>query len=690
MTMTVNSNVASLTVQKNLNKASESLSTTMQRLSSGLKINSAKDDAAGLQIANRLTSQITGLNTAVKNANDGISIAQTAEGALQESTNILQRMREVSLQSANGSNSAEDRASLDQEFQALSKELTRIAETTTFGTGMKLLDGSSGTLSFQIGANANENISFSLGKMDAASLKSASSESTVVGSVFPATTSEVSGTAPAFVGDKAIQAGDFKSIKIDGVDVDLSAVTSKADAAAAINTALGADGSAAYDPSTDRITLTAAAAPGGDGFTLAEGTTGDGSLALLGLTAAAGTTAAGASPVVGTAIGDIGSGAATTKTVNADDIHDIQVNGTKIDLSGATSLDEVASAIDAEKGTTGVSASVDADSGKLVLTSEDGSSFSLANDDVANDGLTQLGLTAGDSELTTGTLAKDTSISINGNEIKFTAGDDMKAVAEKINSAGLGVSATADDSGKLVLNSFGQDIKLADGENSDGTANGGLAALGLAATGTSSVTAKATTTHVAGSGLTKAGIAADSSISINGKSVSLSAGDDIDAVITKINETADIGVTASKDADGQLVLNSDSDITIAAPASGTSALGDLGLTPGTTTATETSVDDLNITSAYDAQKSIQVIDAALKQIDSQRAELGAVQNRFDSTISNLQSISENATSARSRVQDADFAAETAELTKQQTLQQASTSILSQANQLPSAVLKLLQ
>ncbi|MBA1251033.1 flagellin, partial [Pseudomonas zeshuii] len=129
MAMTVNSNIASLSVQKNLNRASDSLSSSMQRLSSGLKINSAKDDAAGLQISNRLTSQITGMNVAVKNANDGISIAQTAEGALGESTNILQRMRELALQSANGSNSADDRAALNQEFQQMSKELTRMAET---------------------------------------------------------------------------------------------------------------------------------------------------------------------------------------------------------------------------------------------------------------------------------------------------------------------------------------------------------------------------------------------------------------------------------------------------------------------------------------------------------------------------------------------------------------------------------
>ena len=373
MALTVNTNVASLNTQKNLNKASDALSTTMQRLSSGLKINSAKDDAAGLQISNRLTSQINGLNVAIKNANDGISIAQTAEGAMQESTNILQRMRELALQSANGSNSDEDRASLQQEFNALSGELTRIANTTTFG-GRNLLDGSFGSTSFQIGANANQTVSFSLSSVAAKDLK-----------------------------------GTY-------------------------------------------------------------------------------------------------SNAST---------------------SGATDL----------------SASV---------------------------------------------LQSDTSVTLNGTEIKLRKGSDM------------------------------------------------------------------------------------------------------DSIVTTIN-TASTGVTASKNDDGTLKLSSEDDFTVADGASGT-GLAALGLTAGSNAAVtqETTVSNLDISTVDGSQTAIQVLDGAMQQIDSERAKLGAVQNRFDSTVSNLQNIAENASSARSRVQDADFAAETAELAKQQTLQQASTAILAQANQLPSAVLSLLQ
>ncbi|OUR79810.1 branched-chain alpha-keto acid dehydrogenase subunit E2, partial [Colwellia psychrerythraea] len=166
MALSVITNTASLNAQRNLTKSGEGLATSMQRLSSGMRINSAKDDAAGLQISNRMTSQINGLGVAQRNANDGISMAQTAEGAMQSSTDILQRMRELALQSANGSNADSDRQALQKEVSALQTELTRIAETTSFG-GQKLLDGSFGTKAFQVGANANETISMSLGDISA-------------------------------------------------------------------------------------------------------------------------------------------------------------------------------------------------------------------------------------------------------------------------------------------------------------------------------------------------------------------------------------------------------------------------------------------------------------------------------------------------------------------------------------------
>ncbi len=235
--ISVNTNVTSMRAQGNLGKASMGVQESMQRLASGLRINSAKDDSAGLQISNRLTSQVNGLDVAARNANDGISIAQTAEGAMQESTNILQRMRDLSLQSANGSNSAEDRQALQKEIGALQTELTRISETTSFG-GQKLLDGSYGTQSMQVGAEANETISVTLTDVGADALAQGKS---------------VSGTAVA-AGDVAglITANDLTFTQTDAagaagtpVAVDLSDATDAGGVVDALNAALADYGVAA-------------------------------------------------------------------------------------------------------------------------------------------------------------------------------------------------------------------------------------------------------------------------------------------------------------------------------------------------------------------------------------------------------------------------------------------------------------
>ncbi|SJL82331.1 flagellin [Vibrio palustris] len=164
MAINVNSNVAAMTAQRYLNGAADSSQKSMERLSSGYRINSAKDDAAGLQISNRLTSQSRGLDMAVRNANDGISIAQTAEGAMSESTNILQRMRDLALQSSNGSNSSAERGAIQEEVSALNDEFNRIAETTSFG-GNRLLNGKFGSQSFQIGADSGEAVKLNIGDL---------------------------------------------------------------------------------------------------------------------------------------------------------------------------------------------------------------------------------------------------------------------------------------------------------------------------------------------------------------------------------------------------------------------------------------------------------------------------------------------------------------------------------------------
>ncbi|MDQ3202460.1 MAG: flagellin domain-containing protein [Pseudomonadota bacterium] len=219
MALTVNTNVTSLNVQKNLNRASDALSTSMTRLSSGLKINSAKDDAAGLQIATRMTSQIRGQTMAIKNANDGISIAQTAEGAMQESTNILQRMRELAVQARNDSNSTDDRAALNKEFATMSDELTRIANSTNLN-GKNLIDGSAGTMTFQVGSNTGADNQITL----------------TLDSGFDAATLSVDSGAIAITGTDSATAEASSAAAIDAIDAALKTInTARADLGAAQN-----------------------------------------------------------------------------------------------------------------------------------------------------------------------------------------------------------------------------------------------------------------------------------------------------------------------------------------------------------------------------------------------------------------------------------------------------------------------
>ena len=589
MALSVNTNITSLTVQRNLNKAGDALGTSMTRLSSGLKINSAKDDAAGMQIANRLTSQVKGMTVAIANANNGTSIAQTAEGAMQESTNILQRLRELALQSANGDKSDADRASLQQEFTAKSGELTRIAQTTTFG-GRKLLDGSFQNVGFQIGADANQTISFGMSDLSAAGLK-----------------------------------GTYSEANVKGATTSLSA----------------------------SVTANAVTLPGG-------------------------------TPAVTTTTPFTSTGNAAWGTIPAGG-ETLTINSKAVTLTAGMTL---TAAITAINNTADIGVVASDDAGKLKLTSA--AAITVAGG-TANSGMTTPVVVAGTTTTTPavpGKLDAKAEININGKNVAFAVGDDLAAIAGKINTAaadvagppivpGTGVTATVSSEGRLLLSSAdGKAIKLGNGTGvaTNGGA-GALAKLGLSA------------------GTTEAKLGTATSVSLNGTEVKFTAGSTMADIVSSIN-SASTGVTASKNADNTLNLFSTKDITVADGSAGT-GLATLGLTAASATPTaattmDTTVADLSILSATSAQQTIQALEGAIQQVDSQRSQLGAVQNRFDSTVANLQSISENSTAARSRVQDADFASEAAELTKQQTLQQASTAILSQANQLPSAVLKLLQ
>lgn len=285
MAAIINTNVISMNAQRNLNGSQNALATTLQRLSSGLRINSAKDDAAGLAISERMTSQIKGFTQAIRNANDGISMSQTAEGALGEIGNNLQRIRELAVQSRNASNSASDRTALNNEVQQLKAEIDRVASTTTFN-GIKLLDGTFTNQDFQVGANVGETINI-------ASIVNAQSSALGTTTTYSTSVTGVAATGFATPADD-IAAGD---LKINGVDV--GAITAGGGApaqgaavAAAINLITGTTGVTATADGAGLVTLTSTSS---DGITVAM--SGTANTARTGLTA--GTTAATATTTAG-------------------------------------------------------------------------------------------------------------------------------------------------------------------------------------------------------------------------------------------------------------------------------------------------------------------------------------------------------------------------------------------------------
>ncbi|HZP87690.1 MAG TPA: flagellin [Burkholderiales bacterium] len=494
MSQVINTNIASLTAQRNLTQSQGALQTALQRLSSGLRINSARDDAAGLAIADRLTTQIRGLDQARRNANDGISLAQTAEGALAQSGEILQRVRELAIQSANATNSATDRKALNDEVNQLIQEVNRIANTTTFN-GLKILDGTYQGQQFQVGANASETIGVSV---------------------------------------QGASANDLKNNAItleSGTDNDgLGTVT------AAANTAATGNGVGSQ-------TLTIAGAAGSSTVSIAANDQ-------------ASTIAASINAVVAsTGVTAKASTTATISGLSASGTVSVQLNGggTATAISAqvtTTDLTALATAINDVSGKTGVTATLSADKQSVVIKQAEGK-------DVIVEGFTN---SAG------GTINVDGSAAASTNEALTSGGADSTRIA------------------------------------------------------------------------------------------------------------------------GTVSLNSDQGFT-AVSSAGTDAIANGTTTSSSTASLLSSVDISNVTGANSA---IDIVDAALAQVNRIRASLGAIQNRFQNTIANLQTTSENLSASRSRVRDADFAAETAALTRAQILQQAGTAVLAQANAIPNNVLTLLR
>lgn len=380
MALTINTNIMSLNAQRNLGASQTKLASAIERLSSGNRINSAKDDAAGLAISTRMTTQINGLNRAVQNANDGISLSQTTESALDEVTNNLQRIRELAVQSTNASNSDSDRSALDAEVQQRLSEVTRIATQTNFN-GMKVLDGSAQNLSFQVGANVGEVINVNLNSGMKANQVGQLATGSLAAASFPKGLTLAAGDLTVKVGAGAVvnvAAGNYGSVS---------------DLATAINKAAGST-VASVDGTTGELSVT-----GGAGNALTFGGAAQGTL-VLPATVAAGATGASTAAVAKTA---------TSINLVAGDAS-FTVGGNSFDLTGSfKSMQDVADAINSKSGK-GINAYVSTD-GSLKFSSASEITVTTSGSAAA----TALGITAQDDKVsTTQTLADANVKTVDG------------------------------------------------------------------------------------------------------------------------------------------------------------------------------------------------------------------------------------------------------------------------------------
>lgn len=673
MAQIINTNLASLNAQRNLNTSQSSLQTALQRLSSGLRINSAKDDAAGLGIADRFNSQIRGLNQATRNANDGISLAQTAEGALGTIGDNLQRLRELAVQSANATNTSIDRAALQAEVDQLVAEIDRVASTTAFN-GVNLLDGSFTAATFQVGANVGQTISVTMN----------SARTSVIGT---GSQSAVSGVGD----DTAMETGD---VIINGVTI---------------------GGSTAAD---DNASSTAAASSA-----IAK------AAAINRYSAQTGVTA---SVNENTAEGAAMTAAALTGTITINGVSTASISTT---TDASVSRQSVVAGINAISDRTGVVAidTGDDNSGvKLVAADGRNIAVTLATLTSASTGITSDAITYGSYSLSssktinisegTGTIA-NTGLRAGeyaAQQAYVTAKDAGTTTAlasgdVKINGVLVGASLTSYDTASSTLNSASAISKAA-------AINLTSAQTGVTASAKNELDGATMTAAALAGTITINGVTTDSFSTVSDTAKDRAA---TVAAINKISgQTGVVAVDGGSDSLGVKLIAADgrnialSFTTLTSAATGVSAAGtfvgrvtltsagaidvDRGTTATGTTnlgidagvygsgKSGNALDLVDLTSVAGANAAITAIDNALAQVNAARGDLGAVQNRFNATVSNLQTTSENLTASRSRIVDADFAAETANLTRAQILQQAGVAMLAQANALPQQVLTLLQ
>jgi len=694
MPQIINTNIGSLTAQRNLNTTQAQSLQALNRLSSGLRINSARDDAAGLAIATRFTAQVRGLGVAIRNANDGISMAQTAEGALGAMTESLQRLRELALQSANATNSASDRQALDAEAKQLVSELRRVSEQTNFN-GKNLLDGSLKT-SVQIGTQVGETVEFSINKVTVDKLGAGA------------------GTGVGAVGNaNAIGNGD---LLINGIAISPSAAAD--DTASSNNNAASAIAKVAavnrHSEETGVIAKVASNVVAGTSQTAAVLA---GTITINGVAIAVNTTAAtdtsraavvtainAKSQQTGVTAIDTGANASGVQLV-AEDGRNIQV--------GLTTVTAAATGITAA-GTYEGGYTLSSRTGAAIVVLAGGDGSSAGN--IANAGLVA-GSFAGNSASTTSVKQDGTTIN------PLVAGDLL------INGVSVGASLAADDTASSS-NNAGSGIAIAAAinkvsEQSGVTARVNATQLVGGATQTSTTLAAAaivingvsTSTFATGADDEVNRTAAINAInaiagrtgvtaSDNGTTLTLSAADgrNISAEVATAafgqavgldaaQEGIFINAAAAESVTGAVTLESAGAFTVSGgTTNGATGVTNIGLEIGTFGGTSDGqfLTEIDLGTVDGAEQALAAVDNALDSVNRERANLGAIQNRLDSTVSSLAINLENTTAARSRIIDADFAVETAQLSRTQVLQQAGVSILAQANAQPQLVLSLLQ
>ncbi|PHR29415.1 MAG: flagellin domain-containing protein [Desulfotalea sp.] len=723
MGLSINTNVMSLNAQRNLGNSQNALSKSMQRLSSGLRINSAKDDAAGLAISDRMTSQIRGLNQAVRNSNDGISLAQTAEGALQESTNILQRMRELSVQSANDTNSASDRQSLQAEVNQLKQELDRIAETTSFN-GKNLLNGTLNNAQFQVGANANETISFSINSAETTTLGNNSldtdNDSGIESSTRSGSVIEVS---------NQITATDTLAVKTaDGTVTQVVAGATATDTVANLEAVVG--GSTVTGTYSNSVTLDLSALSS----TLSDGT--------LKIEVANGDSFEVTAAFADGSLSGSQTGSNGTFTLDADKktLTYTTTDGAQLDIKEATWTDGASGAITGDityaddDGTTNTIGKVTSgtavvDTNNLDQRSTASYAFSDSADAISvtgtvglstnssGEGLNGIGLNDAAMTSATNNVAEQalTVVGKQGSaEVKIAAGDSAEKVSKKINSAAsdTGVTATARTEATISgLSTDGSVTFELTGDNVESvTINATVLTDNLSNLSASINEQSGNTGITATLSDDKASIVLTNSNGADIKIENFEHGAAVESATvadqvpqsmyltgnqgtgTKLSDGGAVDEATHGDSaivGGEVSFSSSSGFNVSSDiAQSTGSLFSSGA-DGANVSELQSINNVDITTVEGAANAIESIDGAIAQIDSIRGDLGAIQNRFESTIANLSNVSENLSAARSRILDADIAQETSAMTKNNILQQAGVSILAQANQAPQLALSLL-